>query len=313
MTRKLLFTLFTLSTILFLTGCDNKTDNPINADEGKLFISSTPTLADVFINGTSSGKKTGDTLTLPTGTYSVTLKKTLYKDTTFSVTVVTNQTVSRAVTLTEASFTVNSTPVGAKIYLNGVNTGSVTPAGIRLAVGTNTITLSLAGYADTTFTVPADSANKSVSITLTALNYVEYTSVKIYESFSTASVPSGLILSVGRASTIGSGISKDSVDIYYKTAGYLISSAKDFGLPRETFFKIGTGLTLNDGEDSPVKDNTWTLSVPDTETKYFFLYTADQNYAKTKIIGLGGGTSVSDPAFVELRWYYNKTMNDRRF
>lgn len=313
MTRKLLFTIFMLSTILFLTGCDNKTDNPITPDQGKLFISSTPTLADVFINGTSSGKKTGDTLTLPTGTYSVTLKKTLYKDTTFSVTIVANQTLSRAVTLTEASFTVNSTPAGAKIYLNGVNTGSVTPAGIRLAVGTNTITLSLAGYADTTFTVPADSANKSVSITLTALNVVEYTSVKIYESFSTAAVPSGLILSVGRASTIGSGVSKDSVDIYYRTAGYIISSAKDFNLPRETFFKVGTGTTLADGEDSPVKDNTWALSVPDTETKYFFMYTTDQNYAKMKITGIGGGTSVSDPAWVELRWYYNRTKNDRRF
>lgn len=312
MTRKLLLPIILLTSILFLTGCDNK-DNPVTPDQGKLVITSTPTQADVYVGGTNSGKKTGDTLTLPTGTYNITLKKTLFKDTTFTVTIVANQTLTRSVTLTEASFTVNSTPAGAKIYLNGVNTGSVTPAGIRLAVGTNTITLSLAGYADTTFTVPADSANKSVSITLKALNIVEYPAVKIYESFSTAAVPSGLILSVGRASTIGSGVSKDSVDIYYRTAGYIISSAKDFNLPRETFFKVGTGTTLADGEDSPVKDNTWTLSVADIETKYFFMYTTDQNYAKMKIIGLGGGTSVSDPAWVELRWYYNKTKNDTRF
>lgn len=312
MTKKLLLSLFLMSTILFLTGCDNK-DNPLNPDEGKLVITSTPTLADVYVGGTNSGKKTGDTLTLPTGTYNITLKKTLYKDTTFTVTIVANQTLSRAVTLSEASFTVSSTPAGAKIYLNGVNTGSITPSGIRLAVGTNTITLTLAGYSDTTFTVPADSANKSVSITMTALNYVEYSSVKIYESFSTSNVPSGLILSVGRASNIGSGVSKDSVDIYYRTAGYLISSAKDFNLPRETYFKLGTGANLADGEDSPVKDASWALSVGDRETNYFFMYTADQNYAKMKITGYGGGTSVSDPAYVELRWYYNKTKNDRRF
>lgn len=312
MTRKLLFTIFTLSTILFLTGCDNK-DNPLNPDTGKVFITSTPTSADIYVNGSSSGKKTGDTLSLNAGTYNITLKKTLYKDTTFSVTVLANQTVSKNVTLSEASFQVNSTPAGAKIYLNGVNTGSVTPAGIRLALGTNTITLSLIGYADTTFTIPADSPLTGVSVTLTALNVVEFTSVKIYESFSTANVPSGLILSVGRASTIGSGVSKDSVDIYYRTAGYIISSAKDFGLPRETFFKLGTGTNLADGEDSPVKDNTWTLSVGDRVNNYFFMYTADQNYSKMKITGFGGGSSVSDPAYVELRWYYNRTKNDTRF
>ncbi|GAB1348181.1 hypothetical protein MASR1M107_03920 [Ignavibacteriales bacterium] len=312
MTRKILFTIFTLSTILFLTGCDNK-DNPLNPDSGKVFITSTPTLADIYVNGSSSGKKTGDTLSLSAGTYSITLKKTLYKDTTFSVTVLANQTVSKSVALTEASFTVTSTPAGAKVYLNGVNTGTVTPAGIRLALGTNTITLSLGGYKDTTFTVPADSATKSVAITLTALNVVEFASVRIYESFSTASVPSGLILSVGRASTIGSGTGKDSVDIYYKTAGYLISSAKDFALPRETYFKMGTGANLADGEDSPVKNNTWLLSVADTETNYFFMYTQDQNYAKMKIIGFGGGTGVSDPAYIDVRWYFNKTKNNTEF
>jgi hypothetical protein len=314
MTKRLIFATLTIAFLAIFTGCDNKETNPLNPDTGKLFVTSTPTNADVYVNGTNRGK-TGDSLTLNAGTYSVTLKKTLYKDTTFSVTIVANQTITRNITLSAASFTISSTPAGAKIYLNGVNTGSVTPAGITLALGTNTITLSLSGYNDTTFTIPADSANISRSITLVKIPLVEYTSVRIYESNSTAAVPSGLILSTGRASLIGSGVSKDSVDIYYKTNGFLVASAKDniFNLPRETFFKIGGGTTITDGEDSPAKDATWTLSVGDRETNYFFLYTTDQHYAKMKITGFGGGTGVSDPTYIELRWYFNQTKNDRKF
>jgi PEGA domain. len=85
--RKLLFSIFTISTILLITGCD-KLENPLDPDKGKLVITSTPALADVYVNGTNSGKKTGDTLSLATGTYNITLKKTLYSDTTFSVTVI---------------------------------------------------------------------------------------------------------------------------------------------------------------------------------------------------------------------------------
>jgi len=296
-----------------ITGCD-KLENPLDPDKGKLVITSTPALADVYVNGTNSGKKTGDTLSLATGTYNITLKKTLYSDTTFSVTVIKDQTVSKSVTMKQASFTVNSAPDGAQIYLNGVNTNVVTNGSIHLAAGTNTITLVLAGYADTTFTVPADSASKTVNITLTQLNLAEYKNVKIYESQSTAAVPSGLILSVGRASTISSGISKDSVDIYYKTNGYLISSAKDFpNLPRETYFKLGSATIILDGVDSPAKDNTWALSISDAHSEYFFLYDASGHYSKMIITGTGGGTSVSDPAYLELHWFYNKNQGDKRF
>ncbi len=313
MTKRLIFATLTIAVLAIFTGCDNKETNPLNPDTGKLFVTSSPTNADVFVNGTNRGK-TGDSLTLNAGTYSVTLKKTLYKDTTFSVTVVANQTVTRNITLKVASFTISSTPAGAKIYLNGVNTGSVTPAGITLALGTNTITLSLSGYNDTTFTIPADSANISRSITLTEIPLFKKT-VRIYESNSSTAFQSGLILSSGNASLIGSGTSRDSVDIYYKTNGYLVASAKDniFNLPRETFFKVGGGQNITDGEDSPSKDATWTLSVTDREANYFFLYTKDQHYVKMKITGYGGGGTVSDPAYVELTYQFNKTPNNRSF
>jgi hypothetical protein len=282
---------------------------------GKLIISSSPTKADIYINDVNSGKRTTDTLILEAGNYTVKLMKVYHKDVSLNVNIVAGETVTRNITLTEISLTVESTPPGALIYLDGANMLNFTPSKLQLGLGTHTITLTLFGYYDTTFTVPQPQNNQTISISLTPTNLTEYIDVRIYESNTTATLPCGLILSSGRASLIGSGTSKDSVDIYYKTNGFLVASAKDniFNLPRETFFKVGGGTSITDGQDSPTKDATWTLSVGDRETNYFFLYTADQHFAKMKITGFGGGTGISDPSYIILRYYFNNTKNENTF
>lgn len=67
MTKRLIFATLTIALLAIFTGCDNKETNPLNPDTGKLVVSSTPTNADVYVNGTNRGK-TGDSLTLNTGT-----------------------------------------------------------------------------------------------------------------------------------------------------------------------------------------------------------------------------------------------------
>ena len=47
-------------------------------------------------------------------------------------------------------------------------------------------------------------------------------------------------------------------------------------------------------------------------TKYVFLYDADSHYSKVKIVNWGGG-NVGDPAWVEIKFWYNKTASDTRF
>ncbi|MCZ2142518.1 MAG: PEGA domain-containing protein, partial [Ignavibacteriales bacterium] len=281
---------------------------------GLLNINSSPQGADVYINGSYTLSYTATSKYLDAGNYSVTLKKETYKDTTFNVTVVAGQTVERNITLVQNTINITSTPAGATIFVNNINKG-ITPSVVGLPAGTSTFRLSLSGYWDSTFTVSDQQANQSISVILTPANRSEYIDVKIYESNTNAAVPCGLILSSGRTSFVGSGVSKDSVDIYYRTNGFLVVSARDniFHLPRETFFKVGSGTLITDGVDSPPKDATWTLSVGDRQTNYFFMYTSDQNYVKMKITGFGGGTGVSNPSYIILRYYFNKTKNDNRF
>ncbi|MCJ7553075.1 MAG: hypothetical protein MUO34_04250, partial [Ignavibacteriaceae bacterium] len=57
---------------------------------------------------------------------------------------------------------------------------------------------------------------------------------------------------------------------------------------------------------------TWTDNIGDREANYVFLYDHDGNYSKLKIVNFGGGTP-NNPAWVEVQWYYNKTMLDNRF
>ena len=58
------------------------------------------------------------------------------------------------VTVVKGSVYIQSTPVGAQIWVNNVNSGKITPDTIKnLDSGNVAITLKLAGYLDSTITV----------------------------------------------------------------------------------------------------------------------------------------------------------------
>lgn len=126
-------------------------------DRGNLFIESQPSGAQIFLEGNNTGDVTPDTISsLETGNYDLTLKLPGYYDTTFSMTVLKDQVVNKNIELTRiierGNFFIQSQPPGAEIFLQGINTGKITPDTLNnLEVGDYELTLKLVDFHDTTF------------------------------------------------------------------------------------------------------------------------------------------------------------------
>ena len=45
-------------------------------------------------------------------------------------------------------------------------------------------------------------------------------------------------------------------------------------------------------------------------SNYYFIYTDDNHYVKLKIIAAGGGSGPGDPAYLDIEYIYNNTIND---
>jgi hypothetical protein len=118
---------------------------------GSITVTSSPAGAEIFLDGADTGYTTPYTLTnVATGTHKVQVQKSGYATTvTKSVTVVAGSTASVSFTLTSSSgsIRVTSTPSGATIYLDDVNTGLTTTSTLtNLAPGTHRVRVMMAGY-----------------------------------------------------------------------------------------------------------------------------------------------------------------------
>lgn len=217
---------------------------------------------------------------------------------------------------TTGSIFVRSTPSGAQIWMGSTNTGKVTPDSVtNLQAGSHSITLKLAGYPDTTFTVTVTGGQVSNVNVQLPLALQAFGPVKLWETIGTsATQPSGLILSTGAASGIGStATDRLKVDLYYSSNGFVIASADQAtGLSRKTYFKVGGSTNLTDSVDTQAKDASWTSSFKDIENNYVFVVDNDNHYSKLQIVSRGGGTP-GNPAWVEVKWIYNKSAGDLRF
>lgn len=315
MKKFLLFSIIILSGLFY--SC-NEEDNPVtNNGMGKIYVSSNPQGAAIYVDGINTGGITPDTVEAKEGLRKVTLKKSGYTDYTFDVSVEAGKvSVVSNISLTAlGSISVVSDPVGAQIFLNGENTNFITPKVISsLAAGSYQVTLKYSNHRDTTVTVNVTDGNQAVvNISMTPL-YAKYSGIRLYETVGTTSdQPSGLDLSRGLALSVSVSPAKDSVDIFYSSDGFLVKSASSStSMTRNTYFKVGSSSNLNDGTDSPTKDNTWASSMSDRETNYVFLYDQDGHYTKIKIVGYGGGTP-GVPAYVDVDLIYNKAKNSRKF
>jgi len=132
--KKLILFLIIPVPFLILTSCDTS-DDPITPDqEGNIFVSSNPAGAQIWLDGSNTFKTTADTIkNINEGVHSITLKLQDYRDTTFSISVIAEQTsVVSNVTLISNIITTLFGPV--KIY-ETTGTSANQPSGLDLSTG----------------------------------------------------------------------------------------------------------------------------------------------------------------------------------
>lgn len=134
--KKLLYSVMVLSLGFFLASCDETTTDPDPvAGTGNIVLTSTPSGAQIWqgVAATNTGKVTPDTLkNVAAGTVTITLKLTDYIDTTFTVTVESGKTVTKAVTLTQVPPMVVTNYTNIQLYQRS----SANFSGLDLSTGT---------------------------------------------------------------------------------------------------------------------------------------------------------------------------------
>ena len=125
---------------------------PAAVAEGEMVISSAPAGAVVEIEGHpgSYGRTPLNVASLKPGTYKVTVSKSGYAPEVRRVEVSggNRATLDVRLTPTQGFLTVRSTPLGASILINGVDTGKVSPAEFSLDPAVQNIVLHKEGYLD---------------------------------------------------------------------------------------------------------------------------------------------------------------------
>ncbi|QOJ28136.1 MAG: PEGA domain-containing protein [Ignavibacteriales bacterium] len=144
--------------MLLLNSCsDEKPTEPNEPVYGYVYIVTQPDSAEIFVNDISTSKFSPDTIKVPVGNQKISIKKSGYRDTTLTVTVVKEEYILRTIQLlpgVTGSIYINSNPANAKIYVNGVNTNKATPNTISgLLPKSYEFTLKKVGYYDVTFFV----------------------------------------------------------------------------------------------------------------------------------------------------------------
>ena len=131
---------------------------------GQLRVVSTPSGAEVAVDGKPAGTTP---ITLPEmapGAHTVLFTKSGYRNESRNVEVERGKRaqVNAVLVSSTATVNVNSTPVGASVVIDGSDTGKLTPAQVQVAEGSHKVTLKLQGWhsAETSFTLkPGESYN----------------------------------------------------------------------------------------------------------------------------------------------------------
>ena len=132
--KKLILLLIIPFLILLITSCES-TEDPITPDPpGNLYVTSNPAGAEIWVEGTNTGKVTPDTIkNLDEAVYTVTLKLSDYNDTTFSISVTSNQTsVVGPIVLVS---NINTTIFGPVRIYESFGTSASEPSGLDLSSG----------------------------------------------------------------------------------------------------------------------------------------------------------------------------------
>ena len=135
---------------------------------GMIFVNSDPEGFEIYLDGKPKRRATPDSIKwLKTGTYTVTLKKDLFDDTTVTVKAVEGQRVKVFIDFAhsgamQGSIYCDSSPEKAEIFINDSSTGSRTPATIYgLVPGIYNVRLHLQNHGDYVDTVTVSSRSFS--------------------------------------------------------------------------------------------------------------------------------------------------------
>lgn len=145
--------------LLLVSGCGpDEPPTPTGPTTGAIDVTSTPSGAAIFLNDEDTGRVTPNAFVeLQAGPYEVKLVLPQYEDWVRTVTVTAgSSTAVRAILVGPlvGAIDVSSTPSGASIFLNGTNTGRLTPSTITdLAPGPYEVKLLLRNYDDWVQTV----------------------------------------------------------------------------------------------------------------------------------------------------------------
>ena len=162
----------TIFLLLFKFGCTEElpTNTHIETEKGSIFVKSNPTGAEIFLQGTTTGKITPDSIiNLTPDLYDLRIRLNEFADSSLVVNVNAGLKTIVDVDLT-GTLSVESNPSGAEIFLNSITTGRTTPATIdSLFPSLYEVTLKLEYYMDTTITVPVHSGNQGLFISYSTL------------------------------------------------------------------------------------------------------------------------------------------------
>ncbi|MGA2917879.1 beta strand repeat-containing protein [Methanoregula sp.] len=167
---------------------------------GSISVTSTPSGAEVTIDGTDTGKVTPFTAdSLTPGTHTVAISLTGYTPDSQTVTVAAGSTATAdfqlVLVLKTGSLSVTSTPTGAAIAIDGADTGNTAPFTFSgIAEGDHLVEVTLAGY---------QTANRTVTITAGSTATADFTLVAIPTtgSISVTSTPAGAAISIDGTDT----------------------------------------------------------------------------------------------------------------
>ncbi len=160
-----------VAALLLLSSC--KTNPPTEpnipaADKGKIFVTANVDGAKIYLNDINTGKITPDTIETAIGIYELRLEKDNYLSSVQMVEVLKDSIIQINFSL-EESFTkisVTSNISGARIFLDGLNTGKTTPDTVSTDPGLHEITLERAFY------LPETKEIEVIQDTIVSLNFV---------------------------------------------------------------------------------------------------------------------------------------------
>ncbi|WAI01767.1 PEGA domain-containing protein [Methanogenium organophilum] len=227
---------------------------------GTLQVNSTPTNASIYLNNASTGELTNFTFTdKPVGEYNVTVVRDGYDSQTETVTLTKDATELVEFTLVGQTGTlqVNSTPSGARISLNGTDTGVLTNFTFAdQPVGTYNVTVEKDGYAP---------ATGIATVTTGTIETVDFTLVSHPGSIRVTSSPANATIwldgeNTGRlTNTTITGIAAGTHTFTVEKDGYLRPTNRSVTVVPDETSEVFFSLTQESGAihvtSSP--DNAW--------------------------------------------------------